>query len=147
MSALDSAEWEGPVLLFDGECGLCMRCVALLLKADRGGCLRYAPLQGSAAQALLKQRGLPTNDFDSAIFVPIWSQRHEARLVIGSEALLQACAAAGAGGWWLGWFRLMPKRWRDGLYWSVARLRRWLFGRGDLQTLLVRREWASRLLQ
>jgi predicted DCC family thiol-disulfide oxidoreductase YuxK len=39
----------GPVLFFDGECGLCNRVVRLMLRLDRRGRLRYAPLQGLRA--------------------------------------------------------------------------------------------------
>ena len=53
----------GPVLLFDGECGLCHRVVRGLLKCDRRERLRFAPLHGAAAQVWLRERGLPTTDF------------------------------------------------------------------------------------
>ena len=42
-----------PVLLYDGECGLCNRLVRLLLRADRAGRLNYAPLQSGPAQTYL----------------------------------------------------------------------------------------------
>ena len=56
----------GPVLLFDGECGLCNRVVRLAAALDREGKLRFAPLQGPSAQAYLRAHGLPTADFEHA---------------------------------------------------------------------------------
>ena len=50
----------GPVLLFDGTCGLCNRCVRLLLRLDRRARLHFAPLQSAPAQAYLRTHGLPT---------------------------------------------------------------------------------------
>lgn len=41
----------GPIVLYDGECGLCHRSVKFLLARDRGQ-LYYAPLQGETAAAL-----------------------------------------------------------------------------------------------
>ena len=63
-----------PVLLYDGECGLCNRLVRLLLRSDRAGRLNYAPLQSEPAQAYLRAQGLPVTDFDSLVFVPDWNQ-------------------------------------------------------------------------
>lgn len=51
LSAVDAA----PVLYFDGVCGLCNSTVQWLLKADRAGRFRFAPLQGTTAQALLPE--------------------------------------------------------------------------------------------
>jgi len=58
-----------PVLLFDGECGLCHALVVFMLRRDRCGVLTFAPLQGRTAQAFLIQHGLKTADFDSLVYV------------------------------------------------------------------------------
>ena len=87
-----------PVLLFDGECGLCQRIVRVLLRLDRAGRLRYAPLQGAAARDFLVRHGLPTADFDSLVFVPDWSQRDRpdfSRRTDGAIAALRTCGAIG----------------------------------------------------
>jgi predicted DCC family thiol-disulfide oxidoreductase YuxK len=126
---------SGPVILFDGECGLCVRCVRLLLVNDRDGRLRFAPLQGGAAQIFLRERGLPTEDFDSAIFVPDWTQRFEAAPLYRTDALLAAMRAAGGVWRWVTWLRVVPRTWRDTAYRWVARMRRSVFGEGDFSTL------------
>ena len=126
---------SGPVLLFDGECRLCVRCVRLLLASDRRGRLRFAPLQGEAAQSYLRERGLPTEDFDSAIFVPDWKLRLETGSLFRTDALLAATRAVG-GGWQLaGWLRFLPRTWRDLFYRWVARWRRHIFGSKDAANL------------
>lgn len=118
-----------PVLLFDGECGLCNRVVHLLLRSDRAGRLRYAPLQGPAAQSYLLAQGLPTKDFDSLVFVPDWNQpgfQDPLRRTDGALA-----AAAVVGGWWrlVTWLRVLPAELRDPIYKLVARTRYALFGK------------------
>jgi predicted DCC family thiol-disulfide oxidoreductase YuxK len=126
---------SGPVLLFDGECGLCVRCVRLLLASDRRGRLRFAPLQGEAAQSFLRERGLPTEDFDSAIFAPDWAKRVEAAPLYRTDALFAAMHAVGGGWRWMTWVQVLPGAWRDAAYRWVARGRRRFFGRGDVSTL------------
>ena len=122
---------SGPVLLFDGECGLCVRCVRLLANADRQRRLRYAPLLGGAAQEFLRDRGLPTEDFESIIFVPDWSRRLVVSPLVRTDAL---CAAVAVTSGWLAmgqWLRFLPRKGRDAAYRCVARGRRRLFRRGD----------------
>jgi predicted DCC family thiol-disulfide oxidoreductase YuxK len=126
---------SSPVLLFDGECGLCVRCVRLLLASDHRGRLRFAPLQSDAAQSFLRERGLPTEDFDSAIFVPNWAQRLETEPLCRTDALLAAMRAAGGGWRWMTWVRVVPSAWRDLVYRWVARGRRRFFGVGDIAEL------------
>lgn len=121
-------EPSGPVLLFDGECGLCSRCVGLLLALDRKRRLKFAALQGSAAQAFLRERGWSTTDFESAIFVADWSRRGELAAAFKTDALLAALVALG-GLWRLAAVvRFVPRGWRDGFYAWVARRRRKIFG-------------------
>src|ERR1700690_2928126 len=42
----------GPVVLYDGTCGLCHRSVRWLLRHERDHALQFAPLQGATAAAL-----------------------------------------------------------------------------------------------
>jgi predicted DCC family thiol-disulfide oxidoreductase YuxK len=115
-----------PLLLFDGECGLCNGVVRFLLREDGWGQLRFAPLQGPTAQALLKRLGLPTADFDTIVFMP-----DEAGEVFYLRSRGVLAALDGLGGlWrivaWLGY--LVPGPLRDGVYRLVAALRYRLFG-------------------
>ncbi|RMG35272.1 MAG: DUF393 domain-containing protein [Planctomycetota bacterium] len=56
----------GPIVFFDGECGLCHRTVDFALRRDRNGRLWFAPLQGSTAEALLPVE--TRRDLDSVVF-------------------------------------------------------------------------------
>jgi len=117
-----------PVLLFDGECGLCNRIVRLLLRTDRAGRLRFAPLQGRQGQAYLKLWGLPTEDFDSLVFVPDWEAPDRSAPLLRTDGALAAAAVVG-GVWRLvTWTRVLPAWMRDPLYKLVARTRYALFG-------------------
>lgn len=134
-----------PVLLYDGECGLCNACVRLLLRADRAGALRYAPLQSATAQEFLRRQGLPTEDFDTLIFVPDWDRPAPGRYLSRTDGVLAACAVAGG---WLGplaELRVLPRGWRDAAYKLVARLRYRLLGKYQ-PSPLPEPEWEQRFL-
>lgn len=141
----DDREWAGPVLFFDGECGLCQRIVRLLLRLDRRGLLRFAPLQGPTAQAYLAQHGLPLRDFDSLVFIPDWSHRERPEFLVRTDGI--AAALRRIGGWarLLAWFAILPPGWRDKAYQLVARFRYRLFGTWQPRPL-KRTEWTSRFL-
>ena len=133
-----------PVVLFDGECGLCQACVRLLLRWDRAGRLRFAPLQSPPAQEFLRAAGLPTEDFDSLVFAPDWRVRRPASYRLRTDGLLAALAVIGGTGREVANLRALPGWLRDGLYRVVARSRHRLFGRSRAHW--VRPEWADRFL-
>lgn len=119
--------WTGPVLLFDGECGLCAACVRWMIRRDRAGRLRFAPLQGAAAQGYLRVHGLPQENFDSMVFAPSWPDG--AAPLFRTDAALAAIHELG-GGWSraLRWLRFVPARVRNLVYRLIARMRYRLTG-------------------
>ncbi len=134
-----------PVLFFDGECGLCNRLVRVLLRLDRRQVLRFAPLQGPAAQAYLRRHGLPTEDFDSLIFVPDWDRRDQPDYLMRTDGALAALGHCAGFGGIVRVVSLLPGSWRDAGYKVVARLRYRLFGRW-VPRPLARAEWQRRFL-
>ncbi|HVW21999.1 MAG TPA: DCC1-like thiol-disulfide oxidoreductase family protein [Opitutaceae bacterium] len=144
---MDAPQPAGPVLLFDGECGLCQRLVGLLLRLDRAGRLRFAPLQGPAAQAFLRSHRLPTRSFSSLVFVPDWSRRARADFRLRTDGVIGALRCLGAGGRMAaGALRLAPAPLRDLAYRAVARVRHRLFGPWRPRPP-ARPEWAARFLE
>jgi predicted DCC family thiol-disulfide oxidoreductase YuxK len=134
-----------PVLLYDGTCGLCNRIVRLLLRTDPAGRLHYAPLQSAPAQAYLRHQGLPTEDFDSLVFVPDWDAPAAGAYRLRTDGALAAAAVVG-GSWRLvTWTRVLPAGWRDFFYKLVARFRYTLFG-GYRPAPLPNPEWEKRFI-
>lgn len=137
----------GPVLLFDGECGLCNRIVRVLLRLDRGGRLRYAALQGVAAQGFLRANGLPTEDFDSLIFVREWAVGGVGEFQMRTDGAIGALRVVGGAGRVLAaLLAVWPAAWRDAGYRVVARWRYRIFGAWRPRPL-GRAEWAARFLK
>lgn len=117
-----------PVLLFDGECGLCNGVVRFLLRQDTAARLHFAPLQSGPAQEYLRAQGLPTADFDSLVFVRDWNQPAHGAFLLRTDGALAACAEVGGLAGALAGFRVLPAWFRDACYRLVARWRYRLFG-------------------
>ncbi len=110
------------ILFYDGFCGLCHRAVLFVLRFDRAGVFRFAPLGGAAFSATLGGR---TDLPDSLVLV---TPGGEVRT--RSDAVLGILTRLGRPWTWLARLaRLVPGRWLDAVYDTVARLRRRLFAR------------------
>lgn len=111
-----------PLVLYDGTCGLCDGFVQWLLRRDRAGVLRFAPLDGPTA-AVVRARHPEIAGVDSVVLVDA------AGTHVRSEAALRTVAALG-GGWRLvALARVVPRGLRDAAYDVVARTRHRWFGR------------------
>lgn len=115
---------QHPILFFDGVCGLCNRVVDRLLRADRRGVLRFAPLQGKTARRLLPDP--PADPAGWSVVLRDADGVHQQ-----SAAALRVCRHVG------GWYRLLlplrliPRALRDPVYRWIARNRYRWFGRRD----------------
>ena len=117
------------LVLYDGVCGLCDRTVQFLLGADRGGVLRYAPLQGETA-ADVRRRHEALAGVDSIIFVKDAGTDKE-RLFVKSEAVFRILAELSLRWRIVSWLRAIPRPVRDTGYDWVARNRYRWFGKFD----------------
>ncbi|MAH65379.1 MAG: thiol-disulfide oxidoreductase DCC [Phycisphaerae bacterium] len=110
-------------LFYDGECGLCHRCVAWFLRHDRNSTLRFAPLQGETYAGLERPR---PDDLSTMVVLDTRGLRTE------SDAVLAALHAVG-GVWSLvaGLGRMIPRPLRNAVYRYVARRRLGWFGPAD----------------
>jgi predicted DCC family thiol-disulfide oxidoreductase YuxK len=142
-----ATEHGGPVLLYDGECGLCNRAVRLLLRLDRRGVLRFAALQSAPAQEFLRAHGLPTEDFSTMVLVPDWARRSEKRFALRTDGVVGALWMCGGVGRPLAAFlHMIPRIVRDAGYRFVSRTRYKFFG--PWRTCpLPRPEWKERFME
>lgn len=60
---------DGPIVLYDGTCGLCARSVRFILRRERDQALRFAPLQGETAAALRATYPAIPASIDSVVFI------------------------------------------------------------------------------
>jgi predicted DCC family thiol-disulfide oxidoreductase YuxK len=120
----------GPVLLYDGLCGFCDLTVRAILRVDRRGVFRFAPLDGAfAASALARYPEL--RGTDSVVLVERGAEGETTSASARSTAFLRT--AHHLGGVWrlLGVFVVIPRPLRDWAYDVFARCRYRIFGRFD----------------
>jgi predicted DCC family thiol-disulfide oxidoreductase YuxK len=128
-----------PVLLFDGECHLCHTSVQWVLRHDRKGEFRFAPLQSNMAGYLMVGAGLHPGELDTVVLI----EGHQSW--VRSAAVLTI--AGRLGGWWhlMRVFWIVPAFIRDAVYRLVARNRYRWFGKADT-CWMPRPEWRGRFL-
>jgi predicted DCC family thiol-disulfide oxidoreductase YuxK len=114
----------GPIVLYDGECGLCNRSVKFLLKRD-GGQLYYAPLQGATAQALRAAHPEIPTTLESVVLVD------GERVFLRSKAFLYGAKYLTRPWRWAYWLRWLPAFLLDLGYRVIARVRYRIWGKYD----------------
>jgi predicted DCC family thiol-disulfide oxidoreductase YuxK len=60
---------ENQVILFDGVCNFCNSSINFVIKHDKKGLFRFAPLQSATGNELLQRFNLSTTDFDSFVLI------------------------------------------------------------------------------
>jgi predicted DCC family thiol-disulfide oxidoreductase YuxK len=114
-----------PVLLFDGVCNFCNDTVNTLIKLDRKGVIRYAPLQSETGQNMLDAFGYDGEQLSSLVLIA------DGNLYTKSDATFQI--AKHLGGLWhlFRIFKIVPRPIRNGVYDWIARNRYKSFGKKD----------------
>lgn len=126
MNSTSSGSFPVPMLLYDGECGLCNRFLQWILRCDTRGTLHYASLQGSVGTTL-RLLHPEIQLVDSMIWID--QVGDTPRCYNRSAAVFRICEYLG-GRWTLArlaW--LLPPRLRDSMYDVVAVNRYRWFGR------------------
>ena len=118
------------IVLFDGVCALCDRAVQFLLNRDKRGVLKFAPLQGPTAAAILKRHPEIEDNTRSVIFVQNYDTASES-VSVRSQAILDCLSAL--GGVWrvVSWLQIIPGFFRDTIYNFIAANRYKWFGKYD----------------
>ncbi|PBB38786.1 DCC1-like thiol-disulfide oxidoreductase family protein [Mesorhizobium sp. WSM3868] len=112
-----------PLLVFDGVCVFCSGFVQIVLKIDRNKRFRFATAQSPLGEALFREHGLPTEDYDSNLAII------DGAAFTKLDSFVAVMAA-------LGWpwraarlLLVLPRPLRDWLYDRIAKNRYALFGR------------------
>lgn len=134
-----------PVLLYDGECGLCNGVVLFMLRHDRPGRLHFAPLQSEPGQGYLRAQGLPMADFGSLVFVPDWNEKRQGGYLLRTDGALAAFAELDKPWRALSRLRIVPRMLRDGVYKLISKTRYAIFGQYQARPL-ADPAWEKRFL-
>lgn len=115
---------ENPIILFDGVCNLCNGAIDFIIKKDKEKLFRFVPLQSEIGKELIENYNIPP-ETDSVILV---FQNH---LYVESEASMQILRLLPAPWKWLSFFKIIPMKFRNGIYKWIAKKRyRWFGKRG-----------------
>jgi len=117
------------LVLFDGVCGFCEGLVQWLLERDPDGRLRFAPLQGEAAQRLRGRHPEIPAGVDTLVYVEALDGRE--RVHLRTAAIVAVCRALPQPPFWLGALAVLPSALADVAYVLFARVRYRLFGKRD----------------
>lgn len=124
-AATPGAAPAGPLVLYDGTCGLCARSVRWILRHERDRDIRFAPLQGPTAAALREKFTNIPSEVDTVVFVD--GERAHLR----SKAFLYLATHLHAPWRWAYAFRWFPGPVLNVGYRIIAALRYRMFGRVD----------------
>ncbi len=113
------------IVLFDGHCNLCNGAVQFIIKRDKKNEFKFSSLQSEYGQKVLRQKELPSTEFDSFILLEkgVVYQKSEAALkLLDSFSMPWRIFKV---------FYLIPRGLRDYIYDKVAGNRYKIFGRKD----------------
>jgi predicted DCC family thiol-disulfide oxidoreductase YuxK len=116
---------DQPIILFDGVCNLCNSAVQFVIKHDPDSKFLFTSLQSDSGQKLLKEFGIPLDNFNSFI------------LLQNNTAYTQSTAALKtvkqlSGGWKLLYgFMIVPAFIRNAVYKLIANNRYKWFGKQE----------------
>ncbi len=113
------------IVLFDGVCNFCNGAVNFIVRHDRSGRFRFAPLQSEIGERLKREYSIPA-DTDSLVLV------EDGNAYTHSTGALKI--AKGLGGiWQLAYaFINVPEPFRDWCYKTFAKNRYKWFGKKDV---------------
>src|SRR6185312_1398695 len=104
-----------PVILFDGVCNFCNNAVNFVIKRDPKSVFKFATLQSSVAQQILKSHNLDNAEMNSFVLI------ENDKIYSKSTAALRVCRRL-KGLWPLMYgFIIVPKLIRNGIYNWIAK--------------------------
>lgn len=114
---------EEPIILFDGVCNFCNDTVNFVIRKDPKSVFKFATLQSSVAQQILKSYNLDNTEMNSFLLI------ENGNIYSESTAALRVCRRL-KGLWPLMYgFIIVPKLFRNGIYNWIAKNRYTWFGK------------------
>ena len=111
------------IILFDGQCNLCIGSIQFIINSDSKDCFRFASIQDEVGKQILKKYNINTKKNDSIILIK------NNRVYYRSTAVLFILYKLNTIWKFLVVFYLIPYPFRDLIYILVAKSRYSLFGK------------------
>lgn len=113
---------RNPVLLYDGQCGVCSAAVRFILRHERSRTLHFAPLQGEFGATVLAGHPELAGQ-DSVVWLESSRSGEPEIVLIRSDAVLRVAGYLGGVWRFAVAARAVPRSWRNAFYDFVARRR------------------------
>ncbi|MCM3139364.1 thiol-disulfide oxidoreductase DCC family protein [Bacillus safensis] len=110
------------LILFDGVCNVCSGAVQFVIKRDPKERMMFASLQSDTGQRILKENGLPLEEFNSFIYI------EKGTLYTKSTGILKAARHLKGIYRWSFLLLAIPRPIRDWFYQLIAKNRYKWFG-------------------
>lgn len=125
MGETGSADFKGPIIVFDAMCVLCSANAQFVLRHDRARRFRLASMQEAVGASLYRRFGIDPANPETLIVVD------DGTLLKNSDAVLSIYAGLGWPWRVISILRLVPRFARDPVYRWIAGNRYRLFGRRE----------------
>ncbi len=109
---------EQPIVFYDGDCGLCNRSVAFVLKNEKAPVIHFAAIQSSFTLEFFTKNSWDAPDLSTVYFY------ENGKLNQKSTAALKLGRYLKAPRSWMIAFLIVPKFIRDGVYNFIAKRRK-----------------------
>jgi len=126
MSAEGLIKNNPKIILFDGVCCLCAAWVDFVVQRNTAQDIQFASVQSAQGQALLRWCQLPTDEFDTMVYI------EHGQAYFRSTAFLRVVKHLNKGWPLLSIGRFCPSMLRDWLYDRIALNRYRLFGKREV---------------
>lgn len=113
------------IILFDGVCNLCNNTINFIIRHDKNDIFKFAPLQSSVSDELLRSFPLSQNKLDSIVLL------ENGKKYTQSSAALRIAKKLSGGYPILYGLMIIPKFIRDWVYSIIAKNRYKWFGKKD----------------
>ncbi|NSL86565.1 thiol-disulfide oxidoreductase DCC family protein [Chitinophaga solisilvae] len=113
------------IILFDGVCNFCNASINFVIRHDRQGYFRFAPLQSGTASSLAAQYHFPVTEMASFVLI------ENGKAYTKSTAALRVARRLSFPWQLLYGFMIIPPFIRDPVYTLIARNRYRWFGKRD----------------
>lgn len=119
------------VILFDGYCNLCNNSINFIKKHDTNTLYEFVSLQSKDGQVYLKKYKLPTDNFDTLVFI------EKGQVFTASTAVLMIFKNFSGKLRHLYILKFIPRFLRDFIYKLIAKNRYTLFGKSKQCTIHI----------
>lgn len=117
---------ESKIIFFDGVCNMCNSSVQYVMRHDSKNVFKFAPLQGSLANKLLRTHNINASDLNSIVYYdPVNGVYEYSDAAIKIAGQLDGLIALLKYFWWI------PKFIRDPFYKIIAKNRYKWFGKKE----------------